>query len=115
MFYTTDPAERAGFIASLRQLADFLAANPAAPVPTYGTFIQLHADDYEDGGKAQVDRIARLLGAAITDRTPDGHYTATRSFGCIEYAVSAIPGTWRAMRDAQCSYEPNIRTGTTQE
>lgn len=108
MFYTTDPQDRAEFITALRSLADFLAGNSAAPVPLYGDEITLHADSYEDGGKAQVDFLARVLGAPVTDNRPDGHYAAHRSFGCIDYQAVSIPQTWTAMRDAQQSYETSI-------
>jgi hypothetical protein len=109
MFYSTDPNDRAGFIASLRMLADFLEDNPAVPVPTYGTTISLYADACEDGGKAQVDRIARFLNAAVTDDTRDaGHYVALRRFGDLTYEARSIPAAYSAMRDAQTSYEKCI-------
>src|SRR5438105_2201701 len=62
MYYSIEPENRAEFISALRDLADFLAANPAVPVPLNGDVITLHASGYEDGGRAQVDHIARLLG-----------------------------------------------------
>jgi hypothetical protein len=108
MFYTTDPHDRTEFIAALRSLANFLVANPAVPVPPYGADITLCADNYETGGKAQVDHLARLLGASITDNTPDGHYEADRSFGCITYRAVSISGVYTARREAQQSYEKNI-------
>jgi hypothetical protein len=108
VFYSTDPEERVGFITSLRELADFLASNPGVPAPKYGCQISLNADAYEDGGKAQVDHIARLLDARITDHTPDGHYAADRSFGRILYRAVSIPDAWTARRNAQQSYEDCI-------
>ncbi len=108
MFYTTNLKDRAEFIASLRQLADFLDTNPAVPVPMYGADLLLPADTYEDGGKEQVEHIARLLGAPIDDATPDGHYTAERPFGCLRYRAASIPGPWNAAYDARHSYEKSI-------
>jgi hypothetical protein len=109
VFYTTDPKERAEFIGSLRELADFLAAHPAVPVPTHGTRISLYADAYEDGGKGQVDHIACLLDTSITDDTRRaGHYVAIRKFGNLIYEACSIPATYSAMRDAQTSYEKCI-------
>ena len=105
MFYTTDPKDRAAFIASLRQLADFLALNPAAPVPLYGTEITLSADAYEDGGKAQVERIARLMSASIDDEVAlGGHYRATREFGSLGYTVASIPYASTARYEAEKTY-----------
>ena len=108
MFYSTDPENRSAFVGALRELADFLAANPAVPVPTGRSVITLCADRYEDGGKEQVGRIARLLGAAVADDTPDGHYTASREFGQISYQIVSIPGTWMALYDARHSYNDSI-------
>jgi hypothetical protein len=115
MFYTTDPQTRAGFIESLRELADWLAGNPAIPVPKYGEEITLHADSYEDGGKEQVDHIARLFDAPVTDDTPDGHYSACRIFGYIGYEAVSISRAYSARRDAQRSYEDSITLDTYQE
>lgn len=111
MFYTTDPAERAAFIESLRQLADFLAGSSLFPVPAYGAQILLNADTYEDGGKQQIDRIARQLGTPITDNTPDGHYIAQRDFGRVNYRVVSIPNAATALRDARHSYDDSITLG----
>jgi hypothetical protein len=105
VYYSTDPANRAEFITALRNLADFLAANPAVPVPLNGDVIRLHASSYEDGGKAQVDQIARLLGRTVTDDTADGgHYVVTREFGPLMYVAVAIPDSRRARFDAESSY-----------
>jgi hypothetical protein len=108
MFYTTDPKDRAEFIGSLRQLADFLADNPHLPVPTYGAEISLHTNLYEDGGKEQVDHIARQLGTPIIDNTPDGHYFVYRMFGRLGYKALSIPGTRMAWYDARHSYDDSI-------
>lgn len=105
MWYSTDPHDRAEFAAALRELADFLDGCATAPVPCYGDQITLHADSFEDGGKAQVDHIARILHAPITDETKNGgHYTATRYFGCIGYEVVSIPGSCTARYNAERSY-----------
>jgi hypothetical protein len=115
MFYSTDPEDRAEFIASLEKLAAFLAGNPAVPVPMYGAEITLHADSYEDGGKEQVEHIARQLCVHVFDDTPDGHYTAYRTFGRIGYGVASIPGTAIALRNARHSYDDSIILDTSQE
>jgi hypothetical protein len=108
VFYTTDPQDRAEFIAALRSLADFLASNTSVPVPLYGAEINLCADSYEDDGKAQVDYFAHLVSASVTDDTPEGHYEAVRSFGCISYRIVSICDTYTARRDAERSYENNV-------
>jgi hypothetical protein len=104
-FYSTESSERDAFIASLRALADFLDANKAVPVPRYGATIELHADSTEDGGNLQVDHLAQLLGAEVTDETATGgHYSAVRSFGLIGYEAVSIPQTCIAQYDADMSY-----------
>ena len=80
MYYSTDPKARASFISDLRALASFLAHHPAVPVPLHGEHITLHAASTDDGGRDQVNHIAALLGATITDDTPSGgHYNAERA------------------------------------
>jgi hypothetical protein len=112
MLYTTDPDTRDWFITSLHQLADYLAAHPAVPVPTGTTPILLHADLTEDGGREQVSHIARLLSAPVSDETTrGGHYTAARDFGPLEYKALSIPVTVRAWHNAQDSYWGSISTG----
>jgi hypothetical protein len=103
--YTTEPADREEFIASLRALADHLAAHPAIPVPTHGDTIVMHADSTECGGNLQVEHVAALLGADVFDDTATGgHYLAVRSFGVLGYEIVSIPETCRAQYDADRSY-----------
>jgi hypothetical protein len=92
VFYTTDQKTRDEFIAGLTELLAFLMTNPFVPVPAYGAQISLYADSYETGGKDQVDHLAWLITAPITDETAfGGHYQATRDFGPIEYTAVSIP------------------------
>jgi hypothetical protein len=113
MYYSTDPCDREKFITGRRQLADHLAAHPAVPVPTGTSRILLHADPTEDGGREQVNHIARLIGAAITDETASGgHYRAARAFGPIGFEAVSIPATVSAWHHAQNSYRGCISTGT---
>ena len=106
MFYSTDPGIRERFIAALRQVADYLATHPAMPVPRFGEDITLHAASTGDGGTAQVDHLARLLGARISDdRASSGHYTATREFGPLTVRVVAISDAQMARRHAHLSYD----------
>jgi hypothetical protein len=103
--FSTDPRQRREFIYCLRQLAAFLDANPAVPVPRHGTTILLHDTGSDAEKLAAVDRIAALL--AVTP-SRGGHYTATRRFGPIGYEAVAIPAAVWAEDDARRSYEDNI-------
>ena len=63
-------------------------------------------------GRAEIDRIAVLIGARIDDRTAEyGHYTASRVFGPVEYRAVFIPPRTRAYHDARGSYSGNVIPG----
>jgi hypothetical protein len=105
MFNSAGPAERAKFIAGLRALADYLATNPAIPVPPHGDDIIVHVDAAEDGGLIQVRQLARQLQATVIDETAhDGHCYAARSFGPVCYRVVSIPNSRMARHQAFWSY-----------
>jgi len=109
MLYTTSPETRQAFTRSLRELADYIDQHRAIPVPTHGATILLHADAAEDGGRAQVDYIARLLDAQVCDETATGgHYSAARAFGVIGYQITAIPGPVMATHRALWTYHGSV-------
>ncbi len=113
MHYSTDPKARASFITDLRALADFLDRHPAVPVPLYGEDFTLHAASTDDGGRDQVNHVARLLGATITDDTASGgHYRAERAFGQITYGVVSISKAHMAAFDALTSYHGCVSPDT---
>ncbi|WP_214111066.1 hypothetical protein [Acrocarpospora catenulata] len=102
---TTDSTVRADFIAGLRRLADFLAANPKVPVPTYGTEVTVHARGTDDEQRTAVDLIADLIGSPASD---GDHYTTGRDFGPIAYRAVAIPADRSADYDAWSSYYGSV-------
>ncbi len=111
--YTTDPGAQGKFIRSLRELADYLDRHPTIPVPKYGATVLLHASAAENGGRAQVDHIARLLGADITDDTAaGGHYRAVRTFGVIGYEIVSIPELAKVTHRAPMSYPGSVTPDT---
>ena len=117
MYYSTDIKDRAEFITALYDLARFLDIHPDVPVPLFGDQITLCADSFEDGGKEQVDHIARVLGGTITDETADGgHYKAIRNFGPLKYEAASIPQACTARYDAEKTYRgcvtPDTPTGS---
>ena len=110
--FNTDPKVRARFIASLRQLADFLDTHPDVPVPPYGTTIDICTDSTDHGGTAQVDAIAEQLGAPVYDDTADsGHYRTRRDFGCVGYNVVSISDAAMQRHEAFYSYRGSVTPG----
>jgi hypothetical protein len=86
-------ADRAAWVAGLRDLADFLAAHPDVPVPpAYHTqSIHVFPDGASDAGRrAEIDRVAAALGVPAAE-SGAGHYRAARSFGPAEYLAVALP------------------------
>ncbi|MFF5146975.1 hypothetical protein ACFY6U_45935 [Streptomyces sp. NPDC013157] len=82
--------DRAAFIAGLRELADFLTANPAVLVPrnaSFGVFV-----DASDAvaRREGAEHVAASLGVPVED-IGEGYYDARRDFGPIAYSVIAIP------------------------
>lgn len=87
--------ERAGLIAGLRDLADFLDRNPNVPAPP-STLIYLFPPDGTDAEMlAEIDVVAELIGATASDASPRGHYSAVRNFGPVQYRAVAIPNSTR--------------------
>jgi hypothetical protein len=109
--------ERAKVTEGLRQLADYLDANPGVPVSEYThcDLLAFTSHDYSDAAsRAEVDRIAALLGAPVRDETGrGGHYKATRSFGPISYSMIHIPAEHRAAHAALMSYSGCVTPDST--
>ncbi len=88
---TTDPAARAAFVAGFRALAEFLDAHPGLPVPRYSLSdgLTVYADGSDADKRAEVDRVALILGAASAGRR---YYQAARQFrGPVTYRIVAVP------------------------
>jgi hypothetical protein len=87
----TQPTDRQQTISGLRELADFLDANPDVPVdPWWNNQYSVDLDVKVGDRRAEVDRIAAILGVEPVD---DSHYTAKLTFGNVTYkAVSTNPG-----------------------
>ena len=102
----SQPADpRQAFITGLRDLACYLAAHPAVPVPWHGTEVLLSARSTDDGGCAQVNQVARQLGVTPEDDLADtGHYAAVRCFGPVGYRMTAISDHAMARHRAADTY-----------
>jgi hypothetical protein len=105
--HPTHTVDRAHLITGLRQLADYLDTHPAIPVTASGwdllSFPQRHGDDQAE--RAEVDRVADLLGREVCDDTTyGGHYVAARTFGPVTYRFVHVPARRRALHKAHMSY-----------
>jgi hypothetical protein len=104
---TTTATERAQFTAALRELADFIDANPDLPLPpTYSRSARVspHLDGTDEEERAEVDRIAGILGVSPQE-SGSGHYEAEREFGGrVWYRAVAISAARMAQHNALTSY-----------
>jgi hypothetical protein len=84
------PDERAALINGFRALADFLESNPDVPPPGHADIYAFPLDGECDRMHAEVDAVSELLGCQARETAGGEHYSATRSFGPVEYQISAI-------------------------
>lgn len=92
MNYYANDEQRIRLIAGLRDLADFLDQNPAVPAPWETSLLVFPPEASDAEMFAEVDIIAGLIGStASDDGSPNGHYSAVRSFGSVQYRAIAIP------------------------
>jgi hypothetical protein len=108
-----DLLTRGKVLTGLRQLADWLEAHPDIPAARWGWDLHVCVDDPrardEATGRAEVDRIAAVLGVSVDDRTArGGHYTASRTFGLITYQVAHISERHMADYAALMSYSGSV-------
>jgi hypothetical protein len=88
--YVIRSGDRAAFLAGLRELVDFLTANPVVDVPrTANVMVMVDAPD-SSARREGVEDVAAWLGVPVVD-IGSGYYVARRNFGPISYGVGAIP------------------------
>jgi hypothetical protein len=83
-------AEREEVVRGLRALADFLEAHPDLPAPWHIP-ASASISGSDDAERAEVDRIAAILGVPATANERGTHYGAERDFGGgVKYEATAI-------------------------
>lgn len=84
-----DDPHRAAVVAGLRDLADWLAVTPAAPVDEFdrGTLQHSPLSGGREGARQTVREVAAAIGAEVDEHR--GSVTTERSFGPIAYVVYA--------------------------
>jgi hypothetical protein len=102
---------RAQVIDGLRALADFLDTNPDVPTNSWASIsYSVSAANMnkgyvsDDEERAEVDRVAAILGVTPELQADGGHYTAMRAFGPVEYHVTAITEECMAKVHASDTY-----------
>jgi hypothetical protein len=100
--------DRAGVIAGLRELADFLEAHPGLPLHDRYELCTHTRGDSDEAERAQVDAAAVMLDATPRDNG-NGHYSAGRTFAGISYRILAITRDHMAEYDARNSYSDVIQ------
>jgi hypothetical protein len=86
-------ADRAAWVAGLRDLADFLEGHPDIPVPPAyheGVIHEFPDGETDEQRRAGVDRAAEAMGVPAAE-TRGGHYKASVRFGPVAYEVVALP------------------------
>jgi len=96
MSYYANSEERAGLIAGLRDLAEFLDKHPSVPVPRRTDVLVFPPAGTDAQMFAEINAIAGQIGATASDAdSPAGHYSAYRDFGPVQYRAIAIPHSAR--------------------
>jgi hypothetical protein len=109
-------AERRDLISGLRALADFFEDDLETPAPFCLDVLVFPSQVSDEDGRAEIDRIAAMIGEPVVDRTAiNQHYLTSRRFGAVEYRAVFIPPRVRAYHDAQASYSGRIIPATAEE
>jgi hypothetical protein len=98
-------------IAGLHALADFLQAHPDLPVNCWAQISYsvtaggaLGEDDSDTAKRAEVDRVAEILGVSPHTEADGEHYIAVKRFGPVTYQAAAITEAFMAAYDAASTY-----------
>lgn len=103
---------RRAMIAGLRELADFLEANPLVPVPPHPHLTWSTGDLDDEAGVAYVRNLAATLDLKASHAIT-GHAQVARQFGPVRYGAShAARASMDAYR-AALSYDGAVRPETS--
>ena len=92
MNYYANEEERTRLIAGLRDLAEFLNANPDVPAARRTEMLVFPPEGTDAQMFAEIDAVAGRLGVIASDvGSPAGHYSAVLGFGPVQYRAVAIP------------------------
>ena len=95
MIYQGDSAQRTAYIRALRNLADWLEANPGIPVPSTRTDIQLSTHGTDEQCRQDLQDVAAAFGTEPFDPYDKGmHLQVAKQFGSIRYYVHFGAEAW---------------------
>jgi hypothetical protein len=109
MTILSEAAHRARVIDGLRLLASYLSDHPDVPVGFTPVSLEFSASASrsDEDGRAEVDRVAAMLGAA-TETSSHGTYSASKCFGAATYRVYAAPKAETSRINAGLSYLDSV-------
>lgn len=102
------PNHRRAVIHGLRELADELDHNRDIPVPLLVEISYHPRGGTDEEKRAEVDRIAKVLGVTAEFFAGREHYRAVRRFSAVEYRAVTISAKDLAQWNALMSYRPNL-------
>lgn len=102
---TPDP--RTELVAGLRELADFIAANPEMPIPDYPRFQHCIGPCSDADGVAVTQTLAEMLDVEPT--VSGGHTNVERRFRGLRYEAFYIARERMREHNEEQSYTGNIR------
>lgn len=88
--YVIRSGDRAAFLAGLRELVDFLIANPAVAVPRHASIVVLVDASDSAARRDGVESVAVSLGVPTED-IGRVYVAARHDFGPISYGVVGVP------------------------
>ena len=86
-----NPDQRQELITGLRALASFLEDNPEVPAPSFTDVLVFPPFSSDAEKRQEIDVIASRIGSGTETSRERHHYTASRTFGPVEYRAVAIP------------------------
>lgn len=95
---------RQAVIDGLHALADFLAEHPDVPAGNAWS-LMYHCRGTDEEKRAEVDRVAAVLGVTAGSPSDPDHYVAVRVFGGVEYEACAITDEHMRRYVAASSYD----------
>ncbi|MEV6479381.1 hypothetical protein [Streptomyces sp. NPDC051576] len=88
--YVIRSGDRNEFLAGLRELVDFLTANPAVVVPRHASVAVLVDASDSAARREGVESLAAPLGVPTED-LGQGYFDARRDFGPVAYVAVGVP------------------------